>query len=87
MGNIPPKFERFIGQRRLRDQSWEWSRVLLVCLAIAVLLFWQLGQVPLTRGEERFVDQAQQWLELLLSAGFNPFEHFGSQRLLSPERK
>lgn len=74
MGNTPPKFERFIGQRRLREQSGEWLRLLLVCLAIAVLLFWQLGKIPLTPVEETSVDLAQQFLERLFSVGFNPWD-------------
>jgi len=62
-----------VAQRRLRERSWEWSRLLLVCGAIAVLWLWQLGQIPLTPGEALPVDQAQQWLERLSSLGFNSF--------------
>ncbi|MGA1622133.1 MAG: glycosyltransferase family 39 protein [Synechocystis sp.] len=77
MGNTSPRFKRFPGQRQRREQSWEWARLSLVCLAIAILWGWQLGQGPFMALEELPVDLAQQWLEQWEATGFNLSESWG----------
>ncbi|MFM1842078.1 MAG: hypothetical protein RLZZ490_814 [Cyanobacteriota bacterium] len=67
-----------MGQRRLREQAWEWLQSLLIYGAIAILWLWQLGAGSLMPGEELPVDQGQQWLEPLWSTGFTLSEFLGT---------
>lgn len=58
MGETPSRFEGFVRQRRLLHRPGEWSYILPVCLAIAVLWGWGLGQSPITPMEMPFVQRA-----------------------------